>query len=55
MAPRNAVEALLRHYSAASVTHEHRPAEGLGHVGFFREGRATALWETIAAFLRDEA
>ncbi len=54
-APRAAAAALLREYSAAQVTHEHRPTEGLGHFGFFRQGRAPALWDRVATFLREIA
>lgn len=51
-APHRAASALLREYTNAEITHEHHPAEGLGHFGFFRQGRARAHWERVAAFLR---
>lgn len=52
IAPRAAAAALLRRYSRARIAHEHQPATGLGHFGFFRPGRATALWERVARFLQ---
>lgn len=51
-APRAAAEALLRQYSRARVHHEHLPAEGLGHFGFFREGRVPGRWAQVSAFLQ---
>lgn len=53
-APRAAVEALLARYRQASRTHRHlggAAAAGLGHFGFFRAGRAPALWDEAAAWL----
>lgn len=51
-APRTAAAALLREYRSADVVHEHQPATGLGHFGFFRGGSATPLWERTLRFLR---
>lgn len=50
-APRRAAAALLRQYAQATVTHEHQPATGLGHFGFFRGGAALPLWERVDRFL----
>lgn len=50
-APREAAAALVREYASADIRHVHREAEGLGHFGFFRKGRASSLWEQVAGFL----
>jgi predicted alpha/beta hydrolase len=50
-APERAAAALLRQYAQASVTHEHHPATGLGHFGYFRGGQALPLWERTQRFL----
>lgn len=50
-APRRAAEALLREYRSAEIVHEHQPATGLGHFGFFRGGSALPLWERARDFL----
>ncbi len=50
-APRAAAAALVREYAKADIRHEHHPAEGLGHFGFFRRGLAMPHWERVAAFL----
>lgn len=55
VAPPAAAAALLRRYRGADIVHEHQPATGLGHFGFFREGRAPELWERVARFLREAA
>lgn len=52
-APRAAAAALLRQYAQAVVIHEHQPATGLGHFGFFRGGAALPLWERTLRFLTD--
>lgn len=52
IAPRESCAALLRRYERAAAVHEHRRAEGLGHFGFFREGRAPSLWSRVTDFLR---
>ncbi len=51
IAPERAAAALLLKYPKARTRHTHRSAEGLGHFGFFRAGRAPALWDEVAAFL----
>jgi len=51
IAPRPAVDALLREYRSARVVHEHQPAEGLGHFDFFRQGHAEHHWQRLVAFL----
>lgn len=53
-APRTAAAALLREYRSAQVLHEHQPATGLGHFGFFRGGSALPLWERVLGFLRGD-
>ena len=50
-APAAAAAALLRQYVQATVSHEHQPATGLGHFGFFRGGPALPLWERVQRFL----
>lgn len=52
-APRTAAAALLREYRNADVLHEHQPATGLRHFGFFRGGSALPLWERARRFLRE--
>jgi len=57
-APRAAVEALLRHYSAATI--ERRNAEGyaagsVGHFGYFRSSRRDSLWRATADWLAQQA
>ena len=54
-APRPAVDALLRFYTAAPVTHHHIDPRSigqrrLGHWGFFRES-GRSLWDATAAWL----
>jgi predicted alpha/beta hydrolase len=56
IAPRRAVEALLREYRSASwVEHRHlrnrEHGRQLGHFGFFRPGVVPALWTECADFL----
>jgi predicted alpha/beta hydrolase len=55
IAPPAATASLLRRYSRADIRHEHQAATGLGHFGFFREGRAAGLWARVARFLREAA
>lgn len=50
-APRRPAAALLEQYANAPARHEHWPARGLGHFGFFRRGQGDAAWEQVAAFL----
>ncbi len=54
IAPERAAAALVAKYARARARHIHRPAEGLGHFGFFRAGRAPALWDEVAEFLLAE-
>jgi len=56
-APRPAAEALLRHYSAATI--ERRNAEGhasgsVGHFGYFRSARRDSLWRVTADWLAQQ-
>lgn len=57
IAPRAAVEALLREYRGANrVIHRHITPEGvgvsaIGHFGFFRDGAVPGLWQECASFL----
>lgn len=50
-APKPAVDALLRHYSAAPITRRHVTDRGLGHFDFFRRGKAEDLWEETRAII----
>ncbi len=50
-APRPAVEALLRHYSAAPVTRRHVENDAVGHFDFFRRGKVEELWSETLEWL----
>jgi len=50
-APRTAVDALLRHYSAAAITRRHANAPGTGHFGFFRRNVGERFWEEAVTWL----
>lgn len=50
-APRRPAAALLEQYANAPAQHEHWPATGLGHFGFFRPGRAETGWRQVGEFL----
>jgi predicted alpha/beta hydrolase len=52
-APRAAVEALLREYSHALVTHEHQLDDSGDHFGFFRQSSDSLLWTRVATFLEE--
>jgi predicted alpha/beta hydrolase len=54
-APRNMVDALLRHYSSAPVTRRHEDAPGMGHFGFFRRGKGELLWDETVTWLNAAA
>lgn len=56
-APRPAVEALLREYPGAAITHKHLApadidAKHIGHFGFFRDRFRDTLWRETADWLR---
>lgn len=55
-APKLAVEALLREYASAKLTHIHftannSPAARIGHFGFFREQFRASLWQETLVWL----
>jgi predicted alpha/beta hydrolase len=52
IAPRRPAAALLERYANAAAQHEHWPATGLGHFGFFRPGQSPEGWEQVATFLQ---
>lgn len=55
-APRAAVEALLGHYSGASIEHRHVEGRRVGHWGFFRQKTGEDLWrETLGHLSRARA
>jgi predicted alpha/beta hydrolase len=51
-APRPAVDALLEHYSGATITRRHLEGPGVGHFGFFRQAKGEVLWNETIGWLR---
>jgi predicted alpha/beta hydrolase len=51
IAPRTAVDALLREYRSARVVREHHADDPLGHFDFFRQGYAERHWQRVVTFL----